>query len=214
MPFILPSSIGSVQIRLLAHGDEKNLVQLANSLSADTRELFAPYKWGADAQIQDFKDAILSSEAGKDLSYLLFTPSGTPIGHMALWSVTQPHFLDGKNIKIPTLGICIANDFQRKGLGRIGVNFLQKQAREIGVNAIELTFAPRNYRAERLYQSQGFEDIGMLRIPLGVNPAAQNVDLKSVKVWRDERHFAYIIDHNNATAIKSYLKNKQTKKVQ
>jgi len=207
--FDFPSAIGPLRIRLIAPGDEEYFLQFAQSLGAESRELFAPYQWGTNGQKKDFQDAIAGCEAGKDLSYLMFSPPGIPVGHLALWGVERQHSLGGRNVRIPTLGICMADAFQGKGLGRIGVKFLQDRALKSGADAIELTFAPWNKRGEKLYRSLGFEDIGMLRIPLGINPATPDVDMRGVKTWREERHQVYIINPTPETAIKSYLRSKQ-----
>ncbi|MDP2666231.1 MAG: GNAT family N-acetyltransferase [Candidatus Diapherotrites archaeon] len=209
----LPSCIGSLEVRPLERGDEKYLKAFADTLSANSKELFAPYRWDTDKQIEDYRMAIAGHEAGKDSSYLIFSPSGTPIGHLALWRITQKYSFNGKSLQIPILGICIADAFQGKGIGRLGMQFLMGYAQDSKADAIELTFAHWNERAKRLYFSIGFEDIGTLKIPLGVNPATQDVDFSSIKIWREERHCMYIINESKTSIIKSYLKSKQSKKV-
>lgn len=61
------------------------------------------------------------------------------------------------------LNICINPDFRCRGLGRMLLLHLLEQARRAGARAMFLEVRPSNPGAIRLYQSLGFEQIGMRR---------------------------------------------------
>jgi [ribosomal protein S18]-alanine N-acetyltransferase len=61
------------------------------------------------------------------------------------------------------LNICIHPDFRCRGLGRLLMQQLLQEARELGARAMFLEVRPSNPGAIRLYQSLGFEQIGMRR---------------------------------------------------
>ncbi len=62
--------------------------------------------------------------------------------------------------EIPTLGICVADAWQGKGVGRALMEASIEAARTVGKPALRLTVNQDNDRAFRLYESLGFETTG------------------------------------------------------
>jgi ribosomal-protein-alanine N-acetyltransferase len=61
------------------------------------------------------------------------------------------------------LNVCIAGEYRCRGFGRHMLLHLIEQAREFGVREAFLEVRPSNTTAIRLYQSMGFEQIGVRR---------------------------------------------------
>lgn len=61
------------------------------------------------------------------------------------------------------LNICIADEYRCRGLGRHMMEHLLGRARGFGVREAFLEVRPSNTTAIRLYQSMGFEQIGIRR---------------------------------------------------
>lgn len=68
------------------------------------------------------------------------------------------------------LNVCVAPDFQGEGLGRILVEHMLKCARSKGAGVVFLEVRPSNRVACRLYESLGFNQVGLRR---GYYPAKE-----------------------------------------
>jgi ribosomal-protein-alanine N-acetyltransferase len=61
------------------------------------------------------------------------------------------------------LNLCVAEEYRCRGLGRLMLGHLIERARSFGVREAFLEVRPSNTTAIRLYQSLGFEQIGIRR---------------------------------------------------
>ena len=61
------------------------------------------------------------------------------------------------------LNLCVADEYRCRGLGRYMMNHLIERARGSGVREAFLEVRPSNTTAIRLYQSMGFEQVGIRR---------------------------------------------------
>jgi ribosomal-protein-alanine N-acetyltransferase len=61
------------------------------------------------------------------------------------------------------LNLCVGEEFRCRGFGRCMLNHLLERARGCGVREAFLEVRPSNTNAIRLYQSMGFEQIGIRR---------------------------------------------------
>lgn len=61
------------------------------------------------------------------------------------------------------LNLCVAGEYRCRGLGRLMLSHLIERARSFGVREAFLEVRPSNTTAIRLYQSMGFEQIGIRR---------------------------------------------------
>ena len=57
---------------------------------------------------------------------------------------------------IPAIGLCLLNEFQGFGLGRMIMNYLESLALLNGASQVMLKVTKRNHVARKLYESQGF----------------------------------------------------------
>ena len=201
--------VGNFYVHLLRDGDENLLLKFTDMIGSESRVLFSPYHWGANSQVSEYRSAVAKTEKGEDASFVVLNSSNFPIAHLVLWGISRQYTYNNDILRIPTLGICVADQYQNKGIGKICMEFLQDVAKDLLADAIELTTVPQNERAIKLYLSCGFQDIGTLRIPLGVDPSTTDALALVRATWREECHMVYVINSNKEQHIKNYLLQKQ-----
>jgi len=192
-------------LRSLRQGDEVNLERFGSELGPSSKELFSPYPWMDRSRAWDvFTAAIGRSVEGIDLAYLVFH-EGLPVAHFVLWGAKGQHKFRELTLRIPTLGLAVADRLHNRGIGRLCVQFLQEVAQQLQADALELTAAMQNCIAARLYAACDFQEIGTLRIPLGVDPSTSLVECKGIGTWREERHMVYTLATERAWVVRDYL---------
>ena len=86
---------------------------------------------------------------------VLDSDSGAYLGH--LW-ITEAHDASGKRIlEVTTMGI--RRDARGQGLGRLLMQRAEAEARQRGIEDIELSVAGNNRRARDLYRDLGYETV-------------------------------------------------------
>ena len=193
------------RIRNLRDGDAAALHTFAGQLGAVARDLFCPYPWDDEQQLNAaFQAAITQAVRRIDASYLL-EHNGTAIGHFFLWKAGGNPRAQAHGVEVCELGIAIADAFQGRGFGGLAMNILQAAAKSVNADAIELTTALFNENGWNTYLRAGFEYVGILRIPLGVDITAAEAGQASAERFRDERQMVYIINHEKRDTILAYL---------
>lgn len=135
-----------LQMRRLNASDGLVLQQFNASLSARSRQLFLPHSYDDETVAR----LLERSEKGEDLLLGLFD-GPTMVGYFFLWYFTE---------RVPLLGIGLHDAFQGEGLGGQILEYLVRQAKSNGCEAIELTTLPNNNRAFALYRKTGFRYVG------------------------------------------------------
>ena len=99
--------------------------------------------------------ADIASYKGRDV-YLVLRDEGRPVAY---------GFLRGwdEGYAVPSLGIAVRTDAQGRGFGRSMMEQLHDVARERGARQIRLRVHPDNVGARRLYESLGYQDVGVER---------------------------------------------------
>lgn len=88
------------------------------------------------------------------------------VGHNA-WVLTLENKLIGYGIvmlapgEAHILNICIDPEYQRKGLGRYLLRHLIKKSAQTDIDMVMLEVRCSNVSAQRLYQSEGFNELGV-----------------------------------------------------
>lgn len=207
--FSFTNDDGELLIRRLREGDEGNLQDFGNALGPSSRRLFAPYPWADQDSVRSaFRAAIERSLSGVDLSYLVYC-NERPVAHLVLWGMASSRDFRGVSLRIPTVGLAVVDRLHGRGIGRRCVRFLQLVAYIFGVDAVELTTAEQNAIAAQLYISCDFQEIGTLRIPLGVDPSMSPSDCITIDTWREERHMVYVANEERSNTVRAYLFSKQ-----
>ena len=197
-------------IRSLQDGDVPLLQEFSTKLGPMSKDLFCPYPWNdLEALPGAFQKAVQNARARIDASYLIESASHGVIGHFFLWKAGgNPHSREHR-IEVPELGVAIADDFQGKSLGWLSVCILQAVARDLHADAIELTTAFDNDAGWNTYRRCGFQHIGDINIPLGVDVTAALAGGGTASSYRVERQMVYVISEEKRERILSYLATKR-----
>lgn len=121
-----------------------------NAVQAFFRTLSAKsYRWFMAHALDDdtVAKAMVRSEEGEDLTLGLFDDERL-VGYFFLWYFGS---------RVSLLGVGLADDYQRRGLGKQCVEFLIEQARRNGNEGVELTTMMDNEHAYALYRRAGFQ---------------------------------------------------------
>jgi len=205
----LPQAPG-LCIRSLTATDAPVLDAFGKSLGANTKHLFCPYPWDdPEALPGAFQHAVDQAVRRVDVSYLIETGAGVPIGHFFLWKAGGNPHSQAQGLQIPELGVALVDGWQGKGLGALAVRILQAVARDLLADAIELTTAMTNDAGWQTYQRCGFEYVGVLRIPLGVDVTDATAGAGQGVQFRDERQMACVLNEPNRARVLAYLAAKR-----
>ena len=200
---------GRYRLRTLSAGDEAALSTFGRQLSEHSRELFDPYPW-SDAALceQAFCTAVTHSVQRMDASYLL-EHEGNPFGHFFLWKAGGNPVSQRAGLEVPELGVALADAYQGRGFGSLAVRVLQEVARAVAADAIALTTAPANDSGWRVYRRAGFEHVGMIRIPLGVDVTAAELGEVTATRFGTERQMVYVVNPARREAVMRFLAAKR-----
>ncbi len=205
--FSLPD--GQYRLRNLQAEDEPVMREFGNGLGEISRDMFGPYPWTDPVACAiSFNSAISNSIKHIDASYIL-EHNGTPIGHFFLWKAGGNPLSAKYDIEVPELGVAIVDSHQGRGFGGLAVRFLQLVAKSLDADAVELTTAQTNSAGWQTYQHAGFEYVGILRIPLGVDVTDAELGEVTANNFRDERQMVYIINPQKDTEIYRFLAEKR-----
>jgi ribosomal protein S18 acetylase RimI-like enzyme len=137
-----------VLCRLLQRGDEQSLRQFNTGLSKRSKDFFTPHSFSEET----LRKIIARTEEGKDRGYIVFDKSRC-IAYCYLW------YFD---TDFPLLGLGVTDDYQGMGLGRRLITIMLEDAGKAGKAGVELTTDLDNDRAKALYESAGFETLGVV----------------------------------------------------
>lgn len=197
-------------IRSLQDGDVPRLQEFGAKLGTVSKDLFCPYPWNdTEALPVAFQKAVQNATARVDASYLMESASHGAIGHFFLWKAGGNPHSRKHQVEIPELGVAIADDFQGKSLGWLAVSILQAVAQALHADAIELTTAFGNDAGWNVYRRCGFQHIGDINTPLGVDVTATLSGGVSATSSRLERQMVYVINEGKRERVLSYLETKR-----
>jgi RimJ/RimL family protein N-acetyltransferase len=132
-----------------------------------------------------------------------------PVAHFFLWKAGgNPHSWQYR-LQVPELGVAVADECQARGLGSLAVRILQAVAGDLGADAIELTTAMTNKGGWTTYRRCGFEYVGMIRIPLGVDVTAALAGEVHASRFREERQMVYVLRKDRREQVLDYLRLKR-----
>ena len=157
-----------------------------HGLSKMSRSLFAPFPWDSPEELDGALSSTIENHLEqRDWHVVLVAGDGsTIVGEVFLWSVQEA---------IPELGIAVADEYHRTGLGHFLLHVASAVATALGAQAIELTTVPGNGRARRLYETCGWESLGMIRNPIGVDVTAAFAGEVVAKEFCDEVHMVKML---------------------
>lgn len=202
---LVVSSGEAFTIRSLRRDDAARMVTFARTgLSAKSRELFAPFNWmGTDEALAiEFGASIVNSTTRADLHLIALDATQVVVAHAFLWSVAGA---------IPELGIAVADEWHGKGLGSSLLLLLEAHAREMNKAALELTTMASNENAFNAYVGTGYELLGIIRNPVGVDVTAAFRGEVVATRFCDERQMVLVLDEARREETLAELAEKRIK---
>lgn len=140
-------SFAACQIRLIGPGDAPALLRFYSNLSPLSKRNFHPM--GMVATLEQCVAVCENSGCPDSDRYdLVGVASGQVVGWCFLWGL--------QNDKV-SLGLGVADAWQRRGLGTALMREIMQCVRSLRLKAIHLTCVEDNLVAQHLYESFGFE---------------------------------------------------------
>jgi [ribosomal protein S18]-alanine N-acetyltransferase len=165
------------------------------ALSETSRAFFAPYNWTLPSLSDELSAAAANSLSHRDL-HLVAVLDEQIIGYAFLWSIAET---------VPELGLAVADAWQRKGLGRAMLLLLCQIAQAEGRWAVELTTMQDNKAALNAYEKAGFEQLGMIRNPLGCDVTAAFAGEATPTGFADEYQMVKVLNRSKCAEVMSLL---------
>jgi len=190
-------------VRPLCEGDGDVLMEFGSSLSAWSKEMFCPYPWDDEKRLLPaLREAIEDHLCGRNAAYLIRSGE-RPVGFFFLWGLNR----NETGLAIPELGEAVVDEYQGQGIGSFMLDMLTGLALVTEKDAVELTTDLRNERARSLYESRGYELLGVIRNPLEVDQTKGMGELEGAPRVREEYHMARVF--KNREAVLAYLARKR-----
>jgi len=193
------------QLRGVTPTDASALVEFGlRGLSDESRALFAPYDWYSPNLAAEFDASISNALSGQDLHVLACEEGSmeTIVAHAFLWSIRDT---------IPELGIAVADGHQKRGLGKALLSLLEQLARDRARWALELTTMQDNLGAYAAYKRAGYEELGIIRNPLGCDVTAAFRGEVAPTGFASEIHMVRVLDETRRAEILASLEAKRMK---
>ncbi len=145
-----------IRIREAEPADARQLVALAQAVGREPgAHLLNTESWRGVAEERRF---IKSLRRNLDALLLVVEDGGVIVGRLSV--ARDPH---PASRHVADLGLMVAADYRRRGIGRALLDRTVGWARATGVRKLELHVFPWNEPAIALYESYGFEREGLRR---------------------------------------------------
>jgi RimJ/RimL family protein N-acetyltransferase len=142
-----------IRIRRAQPGDAPGLVALAEAVGREEgRWILATDSWRS---IADERRFLRNVQTHPDAAVFLAEDDGLVVARLSLSRDPHP-----ASRHVADLGLMVAADHRRRGIGKSLLSEAVGWARAVGVSKLELHVFPWNEPALRLYQSFGFEREG------------------------------------------------------
>lgn len=145
-----------IRVRPAEPRDAAELVALAESVGREEgRWMLATDTWRPVAEERKY---LAAARGHPDAAVLVAEEDGRVVGRLSVSRDPHP-----ASRHVADLGLMVAADRRRRGIGRLLLEAAVAWAREAGVTKLELHVFPWNEAAIRLYESVGFEREGYRR---------------------------------------------------
>ena len=142
-----------IRVRRAAPADAPALVALAEAVAReDGRWILTTESWRS---VRDERRYLKAAQTHRDAAVYVAEEDGVVLGRLSL--ARDPH---PASRHVADLGLMVAADARRRGIGRMLLAQAVEWAREHGVRKLELHVFPWNEPALRLYEAFGFEREG------------------------------------------------------
>jgi putative acetyltransferase len=145
-----------IRIREADPGDARQLVELAQAVGREPGGfLLTTDAWRGVSEERRF---IRSLRRNPDAALLVVEDAGRIVGRLSVARDLHP-----ASRHVADLGLMVAADYRRRGIGRALLDRTVAWAQASGVRKLELHVFPWNDAAIALYESYGFEREGLRR---------------------------------------------------
>jgi L-phenylalanine/L-methionine N-acetyltransferase len=145
-----------IRVRRAEPEDAAPLVALAEEVGREKgRWILTTSGWRSVADERRYLKAV---QRHADAAVFVVEEDGRIVGRLSLSRDPHP-----ASQHVADLGLMVAADHRRRGLGKVLLEEAVRWARESGVRKLELHVFPWNEPALRLYESFGFEREGLRR---------------------------------------------------
>jgi putative acetyltransferase len=142
-----------IRVRPAEPGDARALVALAESVGREEgRWMLTTDTWRPVSEERKYLGAV---RRHPDAAVLVAEEDGRVVGRLSVSRDPHP-----ASRHVADLGLMVAADRRRRGVGRLLLEAAVKWARSAGVRKLELHVFPWNEPAIRLYETFGFEREG------------------------------------------------------
>lgn len=146
----------SFAVRRAAAGDAARLVELAREVGAEPEGwLITDGDWRTASEERRYLRAVRRHPDAA--VFVAETPAGI-VGRLSI--ARDPH---PASDHVADLGLMVAGDHRRQGIGRALMEAAEEWARESGIRKLELHVFPHNTAALALYESLGYSREGVRR---------------------------------------------------
>lgn len=145
-----------VEIRRAGPGDAAELVRLAEAVGSEPDGwLITDGRWRSASEERRY---LRAQRRHPDAAVLVAEVPDGIVGRLSI--ARDPH---PASAHVADLGLMVAEDYRRRGIGRALMQAAETWAREVGVRKIELHVFPYNTAAVALYESLGYQQEGLRR---------------------------------------------------
>ena len=137
-----------ILIRPFEMSDRALVASFATQMGGETRAFFDRNGGNSNAALGFFE----GRDENRHVMRWLALADGVMVGYVFLWDLDRT---------IPWLGICVAEDFKGRHLGRLLMQTAEAHARSCGMGGILLTTHLANIRGQGLYERCGYERMGV-----------------------------------------------------
>ena len=135
-----------LRIRPVGPGDGKLIEEFFSVMGGESRAFFNRHDGNRQAALAYCRNP------QKTKIYFVSEENGLVTGLVFLWDM---------NTSVPWLGIAVREDMKGKHLGRKLIAFAQDYVRGLGKGGIQLTTHIANLRGQVLYETMGFQRMGI-----------------------------------------------------
>jgi RimJ/RimL family protein N-acetyltransferase len=148
--------VGVTQVRVAEPGDAERLVELAREVGSEQEGwLITAGEWRSASAERRYLKAIRKHP---DAAVFVAESNGGIVGRLSISRDGHP-----ASDHVADLGLMVARDHRRQGIGLALMETAEQWAREAGVRKLELHVFPHNVPAIRLYEKLGYEREGLRR---------------------------------------------------
>ena len=141
-------SSDSIRIRPIVPGDEDRINDFFAVMGGESRAFFNRGRGNQNGTLQFCKE----QDTCHRRYWMAETDAGLMVGLVFLWDL---------HTSIPWLGIAVREDWKGQHLGRRLISYAQDYVRAEGKGGIQLTTHTANLRGQVLYETMGFQRIGI-----------------------------------------------------